>query len=543
MYYGALSTDIKKSSSNWATFPEEMLDWVDRTNKVTEEVLKTLEIKGGTQLILPNSPEGDAYTVYYTHPDEDTLLEHIKKVALTIQFLLDYMRKNNIISFEDPQQTIGEIIQDSIDNEAIPTKTSLLSSYYNTPDWLGRIYLRIGIAVSEDVPYSYTYNGQKSYRGGVIQRAEKAEEKAPYKNGYGLWTEDEDKKVEIKKVEDTLEKLDEEDVRALIKYINSKLKEGKTAKPQEVGGYIVFIQYHFGITLEMVSKTPTLLKYMEDEFKTYHNQANKMIEEFDGELVKVKRDSSSMYYITEKIGNSVSKERELFHRCCILCSNLPKGSSIGICKGDEINRVQRKNGKDYFGTVVNLAARMEFTEWSYETTSGVSVKNTHDNRVAFASTLCTDVQDLYVGKGNAKSRCANEGKAESKLGSEIVDYPFTLDRIPLKNLNAGESGHLYVVSRKVEKPSFIKIGAKVQFQFRDNTILGTIESYRTPFKVLVSTDDGSYNVNLKDLSKADDKEAKLDKFKKEFKSTTSNNVDPPSDFEDEYNSPSEDDEW
>lgn len=543
MYYGALSTDIKKSSSNWATFPEKMIQWVDRTNKVTEEVLKTLGIKDGTQLILPNSPEGDAYTVYYTHPDKDTLLEHIKKVALTIQFLLKKMREKNIISLEDPKQAIGEIIQDSIGKDNIPVKTSLLPSYYKTPDWLGSIYLRIGIAVSDDAPYSYRYKGKTSYRGGVIQRAEKAEEKAPYKAGYGLWTEDEDKKVEIKKVEDTLK--EEKVSNDLIAFINT-LKNGEPSNvTPDQDGYIVFIQYHFGITLEMVSKTPTLLKYMEDEFKTYHNQANKMIEEFGGELVKVKRDCSSMYYIEkEKIGNPIAtKERELFHRCCILCSNLPKGSSIGICKGDEINRVQRENGKDYFGTVVNLAARMEFTEWSYETTSGVSVKNPHDNRVAFASTLCIDVQKLYVGGNGAKPRCANEEKADSKLGSEIVDYPFTLDRIPLKNLNAGESGHLYVVSRKVEKPSFIKIGAKVQFRYNEKNMVGTIYEYKTPFKVRVRTQDRSFTANLKDLSKADDKEAKLDKFKKEFKSTTSDNVDPLSEIEDEYNSPSEDDEW
>ena len=327
MYYGALSTDIKKSSSNWATFPDEMIKWVDRTNQVTEEVVEALQIDMGTQLILPNSPEGDAYTVYYTHPDKEKLLEHIKKVALTIQFLLKKMRGDNIISLEDPKQRIGEIINDSIEKNNIPVKTSLLPSYYKTPVWLGSVYLRIGIAVSEDIPYSYRYKGKTSYRGGVIQRSEKAEEKAPYEKGYGLWTEDEDKKVEIKKVEDTLK---EEKVSTdLITFINT-LKDGEPSNvKKDQGGYIVFIKYHFGITLEMVSKTPTLLKYMEQEFKTYHEQANKMITSFDGELVKVKRDSSSMYYIQKYLKDD--QQRELFHRCCILCSNLPSGSSIGIC--------------------------------------------------------------------------------------------------------------------------------------------------------------------------------------------------------------------
>ena len=293
----------------------------------------------------------------------------------------------------------------------------------------------------------------------------------------------------------------------------------------------------------MVSETPTLLKYMEQEFETYHQQANNMIiDDFGGELVKVKRDSSSMYYIKKENVGAVDKKRELFHRCCILCSNLPKGSSIGICFGDEVNRVIRSNGNDYFGTTVNLAARMEFTEWSYETSSGVSVKNTHDNRVAFASKNCKDIEMLYYGAGNANSRCSNEKKEGNNTASKLVEYPFTLDKIPLKNLNAGENGHLYVVSRKVQKPSFIKIGARVQFQFRDKTIVGIIKSYRTPFKVLVSTEDeGSYNVSLKDLSKADNVKEKLDLFKKEF-NKVSQNVNVDKDLN-SYDSSSEDDEW
>ena len=38
MYYGAISTDIRKSSTNWNLFPEWMQKAVNYTNNITEFV-------------------------------------------------------------------------------------------------------------------------------------------------------------------------------------------------------------------------------------------------------------------------------------------------------------------------------------------------------------------------------------------------------------------------------------------------------------------------------------------------------------------------
>ena len=65
MYYGAISTDIRKSSTNWNLFPEWMQKAVNYTNNITEFVFNDTNLFNG--IILPNSPEGDAYTFYYRH--------------------------------------------------------------------------------------------------------------------------------------------------------------------------------------------------------------------------------------------------------------------------------------------------------------------------------------------------------------------------------------------------------------------------------------------------------------------------------------------
>ena len=73
MYYGAISTDIRKSSTNWNLFPEWMQKAVNYTNNITEFVFNDCNLFNG--IILPNSPEGDAYTFYYRHENKDDLIK------------------------------------------------------------------------------------------------------------------------------------------------------------------------------------------------------------------------------------------------------------------------------------------------------------------------------------------------------------------------------------------------------------------------------------------------------------------------------------
>ena len=86
MYYGAISTDIRKSSTNWNLFPEWMQKAVNYTNNITEFVFNDTNLFNG--IILPNSPEGDAYTFYYRHENKDDLIKGMKTVASVLQLAL-----------------------------------------------------------------------------------------------------------------------------------------------------------------------------------------------------------------------------------------------------------------------------------------------------------------------------------------------------------------------------------------------------------------------------------------------------------------------
>ena len=192
MFYGCLSTDIKKSSVNWSTFPEEMRRFVCLTNFVTEWVFETFPIEGGTQRILPNCPEGDAYSIYYTHENKKTLETHLKSLANTIQYLLKILREMGKLQIDDVPQQLKEKAYDS---NSIKEQKKLyeMFQYIDTKFiFLGRVYLRIGLAMSEKIPSKYTYttsDGMEtiSFSGSVIEDAETAEVHAPFKSGYGWY--------------------------------------------------------------------------------------------------------------------------------------------------------------------------------------------------------------------------------------------------------------------------------------------------------------------------------------------------------------------
>ena len=194
MFYGCLSTDIKKSSVNWSTFPEDMRRFVCLTNFVTEWVFSTFSIEGGKQIILPNCPEGDAYSIYYTHENKKTLETHLKSTANTIQYLLKMLREENKLSIDN----VAAILRDkAFDTPSITEKKKLYEMYQYLDTkfiFLGKVYLRIGLAVSDKIPSKYTYTTddieQTSYSGSVIEDAETAEVHAPFKSGYGWYDYD-----------------------------------------------------------------------------------------------------------------------------------------------------------------------------------------------------------------------------------------------------------------------------------------------------------------------------------------------------------------
>ena len=503
MFYGCLSTDIKKSSVNWSTFPEEMRRFVCLTNFVTEWVFETFPIEGGTQRILPNCPEGDAYSIYYTHENKKTLETHLKSLANTIQYLLNILREMGKLQIDDVPQQLKEKAYDS---NSIKEQKKLyeMFQYIDTKFiFLGRIYLRIGLAMSEKIPSKYTYttsDGMEtiSFSGSVIEDAETAEVHAPFKSGYGWY--------DYEKAADNLDNTkvqryeydydDEENMPeaiydiasfpfdALDAYIDESI-----ATDENVNGFMIFIEFNFGINEETLLKKPHLAKMRRDEFNAVETESKETLTKFAEErdmkfhLVKVKRDRSAMisleYEDVRPIQPGLQDMRSLFTTCSNLCCRLPSGSSIGITYGDVTNEqsllkrvtnVRKDNGTkiermDYFGTAVNLAARMEHAKWAYMTPEGQTTPSLRCNRVAFGFTgkyhyynghcLCT----YLVEKKNGTSRCKGD-----RDDDELVTYPFTMDEIPLPDLNAGYDGFCYVLSKRLDGSSVYKVGSKVLYK-------------------------------------------------------------------------------
>lgn len=511
MHYGAISTDIKKSSSNWGSFPKWMEQAVMLTNNITEYVFKKNPIEGedASQIILPNSPEGDAYTLFYTHHSKNDLESHMTSIALKIQYLLKLSREApadvQFNGFGMSSDSIKNKIKDMIKNEKDAVNTShekvhsLIDMYKNIDkkyDYIGRIYLRIGIAHTNTPPFEYTYNGKKSFRGGVIDLSEKAEQEAPYKKGYGLYN------IDTKKVDKREEEKDYADLKDVSVW-EELVKKTQTSRATT--GFMIFIHYHFGITEEMVNKNPHLIVQLNEEFKSLHDETNKLLSAIDGvRLVKVKRDSSSMYYVADS-NTAMSRTRKkvkLFTVCSNIISLLPKGSSVGICYSgiDRLNEVQRGTKKiiDYFGPAVNMAARMEFIDWSYPTTNGITLKDSHDSRIAFGD--WDDLKDMYVPRNNI-SRDNSKGT--------LVQYPFRVDKIPAETLNAGYGEYVYVLSKKLHGRNELKIGDRIKWSYANKQYPGTITKIDIfNAKVRIDLNKREYDTKIRHLKKIHGEDAK-----------------------------------
>lgn len=191
MYWGALSTDIKKSSVNWNGLPTWMEKAVQYHNTVLETCVKWHKDnkENGTSVqLLPNAPEGDAYTYLFKNTSMSKLKMFVISLGTDIQLMLHTLRQNS-----DTKLSVSKCdkLMETIRGEAINDKTRLFNTYnlFQTKKYYGGIYIRIGIAFSDNPPIPYTFNryrggaeGQtsQSYRGSIITMAEKAEEKADF---------------------------------------------------------------------------------------------------------------------------------------------------------------------------------------------------------------------------------------------------------------------------------------------------------------------------------------------------------------------------
>lgn len=437
MYHAAISTDIKKSSKCWAKDSEAMFEAVKHVNAITEYIFKYSKTDSISQLQLPNSPEGDAFTFYYYSEDINKLKTHVKKVAHTLQRAYHQARKITDLL------TVGEILKC---NE----------------EFTNYIFVRIGVAFSTRRPIAYDYNdGVKSYRGSVIAESERAEAHgAPYKDGIGVTQPNEP--VIVEKDNGETFKIDGFDIVDQALHPNN-IDTYKVSK-EEIHGYILFIHYHFAITLDQVKKEPHLYKYMLQEFEEIHKQTlSSLTDELKTvELVKIKRSTDAMIFISDEIVPC-----RVWNLCLQICANLPEGSSIGIgfsADGKKkLNQVTYDGDKkDYFGSVVNLAARMESENWSYDDAQYHVEENNHSNRVAMTTPRETTINGWGEwGKEKPPGR-----------SSSLYNRPIQIEDIPLSAINAGtDKVKVRVISAHVTRGDPITVGDRVKYEDKEATVL------------------------------------------------------------------------
>ena len=446
MNYAALSTDIKKSSVNWALNSEWMEKAVSYHNAIIEKIVG--EYTTINPKLLPNCPEGDAYTYFFKHENMERLRSLVIEIGLRIQSQLHNER----------------IAENSILKESCDSLTC---------EYRGQIFVRIGIAFGLEAPFEYyfcryrpnpsdcrNYNGKvmgkgkvTSYRGTVISMSELAEQRADYKYVMGklmmvpsiteCYMDDGHKFRRIAKVVD---------------FTPLKIRMGKS-KSEEITGYCIFVEYKRALSDDLVKTNPYMREMIGKEYASIHFEANSAIDEwlaghedYEGGLVKEKRDSSSMYVIKRNGTSSTSGVKDmvsLYKKMLILLSDLPYGSCIGVAFG----KMQQKTVKretntyyDYFQTTVNNAARMAMIDFSYASKWGYRVKNQHVNRLAFTS---DNIDNVIAGL--------------------IKDDVFlSVDKIPLKSLNAGGNETITVISSASKGWETLREGDEVSFRASGN---------------------------------------------------------------------------
>lgn len=540
MYWGAISTDIKKSSVNWNNASDWMQKAVQFHNKIITQTVLYWKRKKIVEIIkLPNSPEGDAFTFLFNHEKEFVLRRFVTRVAFDIQYLMALYRDKNGSKINMDCDDIKEYIK----NEDIREK-------FKNIDYYGGIFIRIGMAFSDEAPMSYEYmrfkggintGKTKSYRGTVIYMSEEGEKRAdydlvPYNNGAEL--------VKVPSIKECYYILDDEgnptsklgfrDVKTIPNIpettVSCKIGKGKTRKksilitvdkaskrsetavldetrmrdtltdvleiPENkriqdstVDNYIraidsesleiitnikedkskpttdditkgiaIFVKYHSVLDKSITEHDIGALKYIREEYDDLHEKANKAILDFkktykfSGGLIKQKRDDSSMYVLQTTRNLLAERMVNLYKTLARLLAFLPHKSSIGVAVGDMTQVRYRDvidNGTyvDYFGPAVNLAARMEFKDFEYNTDWGVIDPRTHQNRLAFTITEKMEKEENIIP-------FMEESLEEDQM-------PFQIDYMPLKALNVGSKGEASIISTKISGIPHIKVGMKV----------------------------------------------------------------------------------
>jgi hypothetical protein len=554
MYWGAFSTDIKKSSVNWTEEPEWMEKAVKYHNKIISLVVNFWKQRDPIVKIekLPNCPEGDAFTFVFSHSNEKELRQKVLLICFDIQYMLEIIR-----------------------NDGSGRLKIMQPRTFKTEEYFGALYIRIGVAFSKEPPIRYRYERydgnraarkkpeSESYRGSVVFMSEEAEKRADYKlmpvidkdPGEKFDLDVQDSKItfdpsklhertkNVPSIKECMYMLDDEgsptnklvyrDIRKLERTLKPKPKRRgsivsrinstgqiNTANLKErvekskykgsealwkvfdenqidlldiiiedmnkmdfgekniINAIMIFVKYRNVLDKSMAINNPYMIKYILEEYEDIHQLSNDSVYKFikganrdrtrrtyyTGGLVKQKRDDSSMYVI-KRVGGKIKymDMAKLFKEMARLLSILPHDSSIGMAYG-ELNEViyndsfdKDRQYVDYFGECVNLAARMEFKDFTYDTEWG-KTKNLHKNRLALSS------KDTQLMK-------------DVEMSLEKQRIPLTVNHVPLKWLNLGKDDSTVVVlSSRLAGIREIKIGDTVSIR---NSKLSDIQNKYT----------------------------------------------------------------
>jgi len=372
MYWGALSTDIKKSSVNWNGLPS----WMEKAVQYHNTVLETCVLyyqnnydNGTTVELLPNAPEGDAYTYLFTNSSLSDLKQFVISLGIDIQGMLHELRANgdtklSVSKCDSLLEALREeekpLKDQGIKKEYIDKKLYNTYRLFQTKKYYGGIYIRIGIGFSDSPPIPYSFNRYRggtegkqsqSFRSGVITMAEKAEERAEfeYKSHFVKGDVDEgpalkecymeDGTMKFKDVFEPERKIEQEEatcklksklerrnaitsIKGIVDMENNKIPdEFKTAVDEaldnkqtdlktnivrDVTGFCVFVEYHPVLSDELAIANPYTKTLINKEYNDIHNKADECILSF------IRTHSTQSYGPTKKYykGGLVKQKRD-----------------------------------------------------------------------------------------------------------------------------------------------------------------------------------------------------------------------------------------
>lgn len=531
MYWAALSTDIKKSSVNWNGLPTWMEHAVQYHNALLEscvEWYKKEKSNGTTVELLPNAPEGDAYTYLFTNASLQKLRKFVIELGLDIQNQLNEQRLqgNTRLSVSKCDKLVEQLRgeKQSLKDQKIMPKDidKILYNTYNlfqTKKYYGGIYIRIGIAFSDQPPIPYTFNRyrggstgevSKSYRSGVITMAEKAEEKADYDLKSHVTDTEVAKEAVLKEcyIEDGIMKFKDvfhpekrrvqEDIgtcdgarrdaialnsdqaadvfaqlqppksknKGLSDFVEDKLKNKNTSSAKTVTGFCIFVEYHPVLSDALASTNPYAKTLINQEYIDIHNKANECISEF---IVDTHNTDKDDYYK----GGLVKQKRDSTSMFVLLHNTPIKPATYLISD----------HARDLYETLSKLLTSLpvgssigiaygDMKELEMDRTGEGTFTDYFQASVNLAARMVMRSWSFSTKWGitdtnNNHNRIAFTSKniflsKRVETNIEAAEIPFALEHIPLSALNAGGSDTIICISSRFTGWKPLKVGDTVE---------------------------------------------------------------------------------